>query len=323
MKIFSLSHTDLDGYGSQLVLSKYFDFINYYNTDYGDIDDALQKILQKIEHNDMLYITDLNLTLEQSEFIDNKSKEIGFDILLMDHHITGLESSKKYDWYNLDVSMSATCLTYKTMAFKYGKIDDFFTNTVNLIDTYDMWRENEEYFGKAQLLSNSVFDFKIDSPKNTKFILALIEKIGILLFNHSTKETEKLIPDVIENILLNLAETFEMKNFIGNENIPSGVKVGTFPAETLDQYILKRTEINGIPVIIYDNISSRTSQYAFSYILKYNDSKVLVKYNSYNDTISCRSKNGKAVEIAKFFGGGGHKDAAGAKLTKPILDYWN
>lgn len=34
-KIYHLSHTDLDGYGCQMVVKNYFESVNFYNSNYG------------------------------------------------------------------------------------------------------------------------------------------------------------------------------------------------------------------------------------------------------------------------------------------------
>ena len=119
MKVFHLSHIDLDGYSCQLISKRCFEQINYYNSNYGkEIDQRLEQIIMDIERDihgeNLILITDLNLTLSQAKKLvkmaDESIKDI--DILLLDHHKTGADCAKKYEWYHLDVKRCATKITY-------------------------------------------------------------------------------------------------------------------------------------------------------------------------------------------------------------------
>jgi oligoribonuclease NrnB/cAMP/cGMP phosphodiesterase (DHH superfamily) len=71
---------------------------------------------------------------------------------LLDHHKTGLESSKLYDWYYLDDTMCATRIVFKYfehMLKDLGCLDDF----SKLVNTYDMWYNTDDRFNVATLLS--------------------------------------------------------------------------------------------------------------------------------------------------------------------------
>ena len=78
MKLYHLSHTDLDGYGCQLVLSnykKYFKKIESFNANYGaEISVKLKEILKDIKSrnskNIMILITDLNLNVDEATFLE-------------------------------------------------------------------------------------------------------------------------------------------------------------------------------------------------------------------------------------------------------------
>ena len=72
MKIYHLSHTDLDGYACQYIVNFYFKDVKFYNSNYGkEINENFTSILndiEKDEENEALFlISDLNLTLKQCE----------------------------------------------------------------------------------------------------------------------------------------------------------------------------------------------------------------------------------------------------------------
>ncbi|MEF3192154.1 MAG: hypothetical protein K6347_06400, partial [Campylobacterales bacterium] len=98
MKLFHLSHIDLDGYGCQWVSSHYLKDAIYYNSNYGnEISARLSQMVADIRAagpNEpiLALITDLNLTTPQCQQIDSavaKLQEEGYSIelQLLDHHI--------------------------------------------------------------------------------------------------------------------------------------------------------------------------------------------------------------------------------------------
>ncbi|WP_419673361.1 hypothetical protein [Aliarcobacter butzleri] len=99
MKLFHISHTDLDGYGCQLVTNEFFKDAIFYNANYGlEVKLSIKKVLDDIknykEEKILFIISDLNLTLQESEELDNEINILindGFNIKLqlLDHHITG------------------------------------------------------------------------------------------------------------------------------------------------------------------------------------------------------------------------------------------
>ena len=128
MKVYHLSHIDLDGYGCQFVSREFFKDITFYNANYGrEVMVRLQAILRDIESHkaqtesvSMLFgkpvkvereksstpqkeqfiilITDLNLTLNESKFLSEQVRElkmaqVDVEIVLLDHHATGEELS--------------------------------------------------------------------------------------------------------------------------------------------------------------------------------------------------------------------------------------
>ncbi len=78
-KVYHLSHTDLDGYSCQLITKRCFDDIVYYNSNYGsEIDSCIDQILRDIymqgEKENLILITDLNLSMQQAKYL---AKNVG------------------------------------------------------------------------------------------------------------------------------------------------------------------------------------------------------------------------------------------------------
>lgn len=166
MKLFHISHTDLDGYGCQLITKEFFKEGFFINANYGlEVKLSIAKVLKDIENYKdeeiLILITDLNLTMGESKDLNKNIENLNKDgykikLQLLDHHGTGQKSADKYDWYFLDTSRSATKITYDYMCENY---DGFYENTktwlaplVDSINAIDIWIEKEETnfeFGKV------------------------------------------------------------------------------------------------------------------------------------------------------------------------------
>jgi oligoribonuclease NrnB/cAMP/cGMP phosphodiesterase (DHH superfamily) len=193
MKLFHISHTDLDGYGCQFTTQIIFPHAIYYNSNYGievkmNLKDALDKIASLDKEEEIfLLITDLNLTPEESKGLDrniSNLKNSGFNIKLqlLDHHGSGQKSADKYDWYFLDTSRSATKITYDYFCANFDNFKEScpenFENMINAINAVDIWLDEHELFefgkvcmsmiSKSYEINNILFNAQ---SRNYKFYL--------------------------------------------------------------------------------------------------------------------------------------------------------
>jgi oligoribonuclease NrnB/cAMP/cGMP phosphodiesterase (DHH superfamily) len=157
MKFFHISHTDLDGYGCQLITKEYFKEGTFLNANYGiEVKLCIEKVLRDIlDHKDeeiLFFITDLNLTQQESKDLDKnieKLKADGFNITLqlLDHHASGKKSAEEYSWYYLDVARCATKIVYDFMFEKYDgfpcQTSTWLKPIVDAINAVDIWLEHE------------------------------------------------------------------------------------------------------------------------------------------------------------------------------------
>lgn len=171
MKFFHLSHTDMDGYGCQLISRKIFTDGYFLNANYGQevklfIKDILEKISLCDKNEDILFmITDLNLTTDESKNLDrniSNLQENGYKITLqlLDHHGTGKKSSEKYDWYYLDTSRSATKITYDYFCENFSNFknecEENFDKLVLAINAADIWLDNDSLFEYGKVCMSMV-----------------------------------------------------------------------------------------------------------------------------------------------------------------------
>ncbi|MCE3036771.1 DHH family phosphoesterase [Helicobacter anatolicus] len=202
MQVFHLSHIDLDGYGCQFIAKNFFDHIQFYNANYGkEVLARLQTIVQQIQNQVkleskfrskkpqkfLILITDLNLSMQESLFLQEKVDfmridGIDIEIILLDHHISGEESAKNFGWYFLDTQRCATKITYHYLkehyTLKNPQDEKILDLIVEMINSIDIWKE-ENYgfeFGKVALSlianSNELNRFMFDEEhRNYKFKL--------------------------------------------------------------------------------------------------------------------------------------------------------
>lgn len=162
MKLFHISHTDLDGYGCQLITNEFFNDTTFYNANYGlEVKLSIKKVLEEIKkYKDkeiFFIISDLNLNLQESEELDkdiNHLLSLGFDIKLqlLDHHISGQKSSDKFQWYYLNDRRSATKIVYDYILKRFDADISYLAPLVNAINAVDIWLEDENKnfeFGKV------------------------------------------------------------------------------------------------------------------------------------------------------------------------------
>ncbi len=162
MRLFHISHTDLDGFSCQFLTSKVFSKTHYFNANYGvEVKLSISKVLEDIKNYKdeeiLLIISDLNLTLQESIDLDieiNRLNSDGFKVTLqlLDHHITGKKSAEKFDWYFLDDKRCATKIVYDYLLEKFNANIKNYESLVNCINAVDIWLEKERNnfeFGKV------------------------------------------------------------------------------------------------------------------------------------------------------------------------------
>ncbi len=152
MKIFNLTHLDLDGYMSNAVLRATFNksTVDYdvYNYKKDTIRDKLSKI--NMDYYDAILITDCNLEKKDITFLNQYKSKIGF----IDHHKDSVENEHlmNFDTYIDDSKCGAKLCEEKFLSNK-SKLYEMIKYT----NIYDMYiNDNEKEYKKADML-NSIF----------------------------------------------------------------------------------------------------------------------------------------------------------------------
>ncbi len=318
--IHHLSHIDLDGYSCQLVML-YTPYKKFnYNANYGaEVKQKLDLMLEKIKERKedaLILITDLNLTADESKWLTYEVKKfnenkMSVELRLLDHHGSGEESAKKYDWYYLDTSRCATKITYD-YAKEQFEFDEpsWMQKYVDLVNAVDLWkqeeRENFEY-GKVcmRLVTETRELNRIMFPEeDSQYKLSLLH------------EATKYIDEPDAPIALDEKIYFLKKAFFKCEkNDTLDNLVTKYVVELLGRARSEKTiYYKGYRGYLSYGVGN-TSIIGNGFLTKFPEYDFIVDVSS-RGTMSLRANNQVSVsQISKeWAGGGGHPNAAGGRI---------
>ena len=314
-KVYHLSHTDLDGYSCQLITDRVFKDIEFFNSNYGDeITQRLTQIVGSIKEDgfseNLILITDLNLTLEDATFLEESIKGIDQDveILLLDHHKSGEEVAKKYSWYHLDVNRSATKITYDW--FKSSGLIDELSEYVECVNAYDIWLvEQEKRFEIGKVLARYVMSAKeinriMFSEDSFKYIKSMIEE-GVKYIGR--EDAHIALDDNLHSI--------KKKFFIQHENNTLENLVSEYVVELLTKNKeFMSVYYKGSRGILTYSVGN-SSIIGNGFLVKNPDFDFFMDINS-RKNISLRANNKIDVSLLakEVFDGGGHANASGGRF---------
>jgi len=319
-EIYHLSHIDLDGYSCQLIMQFTPYNITNYNANYGaEVKAKLEEILDNInksEKDALILITDLNLTADESKWLNHEVKKINMSkknltLTLLDHHGSGQDSSNKYNWYFLDTTRCATKITYDYIKenFEFNE-PSWMEKFVNIVNAVDLWKqeevENFEYGKVCMRLINEMRELNrvMFATEDSRYKLSLLEEAA----KYIDKEDANIILD--ENIHLLKKEFFKIDKNDTLDNLAT-------------KYIVKLLgNLKSTNTIYYKGYRGflsygvgNTSIIGNGFLTTYPEYDFIVDV-SYRGTMSLRADNKVSVsQISKeWANGGGHPNAAGGRI---------
>jgi len=308
--IYSISHNDLDGYSSQLIVNKYAliinDKIKMFNiSSRSDLLTCINDISNKITKEDRLIITDISIDNELAILISNLNLS---NLLVIDHHETGQSVSEKYEWYHYDNTKSATLLSFEYLLKDKIVACEF----IKYVNAYDLWLESDFDFLEGVSL-NSMFKEKAQHyikqipDLRREFIFYFIENYSAELFiNRSIFDSESLSYQIEYNFLKN------------GEDLPLDILI----SKKHYKYIMENKlyidkQIGEYNIRIFYNMNN-IFQNILNMTLEDNKDISFVCHLSNQGSVSFRSTDDRVSveDIAKrYFYGGGHRNAAAGKLS--------
>lgn len=336
MKVFHLSHTDLDGYTCQFIAREFFEDIEFFNANYGkEVWVRLEMILESItsdpahklnakfhsqkSHTFLILITDLNLTLTEATNLHQRVQDLqsqGYDLTLMllDHHISGEECANKYPWYFLDSTRCATKITWERLLGLYPLKNPnhkaWLHNLVEMTNSVDIWLEDgyNFEFGKVAMnmisTSNELNRFMFDS-EHRFYKFRLIESTkDFLERKNGAVEFDNALFCLKKQILGGNPQTQTMDHITSCAQVRLlETKKQECSLHFQDKLGFLSYSMGGISVLA--NLFLRSNPEYDFYIDINSKGNVSLRANGKCD-VSALSK--------EYFNGGGHKNAAGGKL---------
>ena len=286
IKLFT--HTDLDGVGCAILAKLAFKDnveITYCNTP----NDLWDKLKSTVDRYEMVYMTDLSLPNDSTEYYAD-----GSCYALFDHHKTA-EWMNKFDFAHVNVECDGrlTCGTelFYNYLIKKSLISPrpFFVEQVRLYDTWDWAKTN---------------------TNTPKYLNDLLYIMGISEFVDTYADK------------LKRNDVSELTIFTGHD-----LEMLSYEQKQIDNYVAKKCA-SAIEIIFgghkcmlsfadrYQSILGNKMCSIKDYI------NMAVMVNIDEGVVSLRSIGDVDVaDIAKQYGGGGHKNSAGFKLTKDSREY--
>jgi uncharacterized protein len=318
--IHHLSHVDLDGYSCQLVM-KYTPYKKYnYNANYGaEVKSKLEEILENIQKtNDtaMILISDLNLTTDESKWLDQEVKKLNENkkdvkLQLLDHHGSGEESAKKYDWYFLDTTRCATKIVYDfTKEHLEFNEPTWMEKFVNIVNAVDLWKQEEKEnfeYGKVcmRLITETRELNRVMFPKeDTEYKLALLHEA----VKYINQENANIVLD--EKIHLLKKDFFREQQDDTLDNLATEFIVNLLGKSKSEKTIYYK----GYRGYLSYGVGN-TSIIGNGFLVKFPEYDFIIDI-SFRGTMSLRANNNVSVaQIAKeWVNGGGHPNAAGGRI---------
>ena len=312
-KVALLTHTDMDGSGSSILLRHFFGknlILVKYFTNYG-MDKGIKDTVENetlMESIDVLFITDISCSIETAIYIANS--KYANKIILLDHHPTAkklnafpfayveeevkdasfdhLIYKEKLHTYDGSITTSGTTLMLDFLISKgfYPK-SKLVLELAHTIGAYDSWSWSK-VFDNAKEYSNL----------NTLFAIYEQEKFE-KVFVKKLKKGEKTLFGKTENLLLELEES-KIENYVSTKS------------KLFETFYISIDERNYFA--IFANVDRYYSNIFDKMMELYPNAELLIANNSGKISLRTRKDDVNVSEIAQKVGGGGHVQAAGFSM---------
>lgn len=283
MKIKLFTDSDLDGISCAVVANVVFgdENVDYEICGYGNVNEKISAYLENKEYADYdkTYITDISVSREIAEKINQCKKTFR----LLDHHKTA-DFLNTYEWATVivqnkdDIKECGTSLLYQELYKEEAYNGNELGNFVEMVRQYDTWEWKQT---------------QNDLPKKLNDIFGIIgykDFIDYYSNNYykSIEEFANMFPDKFMELLKYKRREIDL---------------------VIDEK-LKKVKIKGDYAIVLCDRKDLTSELGSKILDQFENINYVMLV--YDGGVALRSVSDFDVsEIAKQYGGGGHKNAAG------------
>lgn len=346
LNITQITHHDLDGYGASTVVGQFAEVARIVHvprySDVGPVVETELKRLGKASAPEMIVMTDLGLEAVAVTFLRNfaalnrrREPEARHRLVVLDHHASSVDqlreqglapladpatpSLQRFDLEdpNLVVLIDEACCATR-MAYEHRALyatresgeDPILGALVTAVDAVDLWRKDRPAFRSGLSLDEMFWDnvsnlVPIGHPWHDRFVGDLLLGAARLLGDGASPAViEGQVPALRKAILDGyLAEDVE-----DDRTLTTRMRI----ARVLARSDLFHPLSDG--TLMSFGLDSGTFQRVSDLIMESGRAKRVLNVQRAG-TMSFRSNNETALDGARRFRGGGHKDAAGGKLT--------
>jgi oligoribonuclease NrnB/cAMP/cGMP phosphodiesterase (DHH superfamily) len=151
-RILNVSHNDMDGIGTNIVISNCANNVTHRKVSYPTIDDVIKKV--NFDDYDCVIISDISPE-GAVELLDISDK-----IVLLDHHPTAMKHHNPSKNRFVYEGKSATHLVKEFCELVFGYDISYLDDLVYLINDYDMWEHNDPRSKLMNVLYYTYWDDK-------------------------------------------------------------------------------------------------------------------------------------------------------------------
>jgi oligoribonuclease NrnB/cAMP/cGMP phosphodiesterase (DHH superfamily) len=345
LNVTQITHHDLDGYGASTVVGSFVDVARIVHVpryaDVGPIVEEELKRLNKAAETEMVIITDLGLEAGTVKFIQSfaamnlrREETARHRLIVLDHHASsadrlreqglsssavgdGLEAFDLADPYVtvfIDASRSATRMAYdhrdlfSTPMIAQDRED--LQTMVEAIDAVDLWKKDRPSFSGGLALDEVFWDnastlIPVGHPWHDRFISALLLAVAALLREGSSPAR---VESEVGALRTRIVDGFLADDPDDDRDLTTRMRVAKALAGSNDLF---RPLSDGTWLSF--GLDAGTFQRVSDMIMELGNAKRVVNVQR-TGMMSFRSNDETALEGARKFRGGGHKDAAGGKL---------
>jgi len=285
-----ITHGDLDGWVSGVLIR---DFFTVKHSDiqfkieyvgYRNVDHAVDVALSKSP--DWLFITDISPV--ENHMLDKLNDRAQTEhVVLIDHHKTVKEKLMPFSWAVFNDAFSASLIVHAHFIEQGHYFLPELTHLAKLADVWDMWRLEDPLRNEAVSL-NRLYHFL-----GYQYMDRIFPARGAISSDVLMKVLEQDENRFIERWIKNLKR----------EEIQVDTQGRGYFFIISDQYI--STLANEI-----------CNEFDIDYVMVYIPSQDILSLRSVGDRCD-------VSEIAKKYGGGGHKNAAGIQLGRRLFSEYN
>ena len=350
--ITQLTHHDLDGYGASTVVGAHADVgrvvhVSRYS-DVGPVVETELARLRRAEQSETLIITDLGLESVAVNFITNfaamnakRGADRSHRLLVLDHHASSIDQliaqgihpeppigqpgPKRFDFGDpaliviVDETRCATRLAFDYRDLYGSRAPDADTSAglavlVEAIEAVDLWRKDDPIFRRALVLDEAFWDnvtgfVPVAHPWHDRFV-------GRLLLGMAARLSAAVAPSDLEEevatIRAQIVDAMLVDEPDDDRGLSTRMRLAPFLARSPDLF----HRLEGGAKLSF-GLDAGTFQRVSDAIMASGDATLVINVQR-SGSMSFRSSNGTALETARMFRGGGHKDAAGGRLMSGV-----